>query len=86
MTYSGRHGEYRQNPLARQVTRRGHDRRYAIDATKIETELSWFPAETFETGFRKTVLWYLNNQQWIDNITSGAYREEETAPKQKLSA
>ena len=65
--------------------RRGHDRRYAIDATKIETELNWFPAETFETGFRKTVMWYLDNQQWIDNITSGAYREE-TAVKQKNAA
>lgn len=55
--------------------RPGHDRRYAIDATKIERELGWKPAETFETGIRKTVQWYLDNQAWVANITSGAYRE-----------
>lgn len=55
--------------------RPGHDRRYAIDATKIERELGWKPAETFETGIRKTVRWYLDNQAWVENVTSGAYRE-----------
>lgn len=55
--------------------RPGHDRRYAIDATKIENELGWKPAETFETGIRKTVNWYLDNQDWVRNITSGAYRD-----------
>jgi dTDP-glucose 4,6-dehydratase len=55
--------------------RPGHDRRYAIDATKLERELGWKPAETFETGIRKTVQWYLDNQEWVGNITSGAYRE-----------
>ena len=55
--------------------RPGHDRRYAIDATKIERELGWRPAETFETGIRKTVQWYLDNNDWTDNVTSGAYRE-----------
>ncbi|HLO63512.1 MAG TPA: dTDP-glucose 4,6-dehydratase [Azonexus sp.] len=55
--------------------RPGHDRRYAIDATKIERELGWKPAETFETGIRKTVRWYLDNQAWVANVTSGAYRE-----------
>lgn len=55
--------------------RPGHDRRYAIDAGKIERELGWRPAETFETGIRKTVLWYLDNQAWVRNVTSGAYRE-----------
>jgi dTDP-glucose 4,6-dehydratase len=55
--------------------RPGHDRRYAIDATKIERELGWKPAETFETGIRKTVRWYLDNQQWVQNVTSGAYRD-----------
>ncbi|HAQ26209.1 MAG TPA: dTDP-glucose 4,6-dehydratase [Pseudomonas sp.] len=55
--------------------RPGHDRRYAIDASKIERELGWVPAETFESGIRKTVRWYLDNQDWVDNITSGAYRE-----------
>ncbi|MBK7461628.1 MAG: dTDP-glucose 4,6-dehydratase [Betaproteobacteria bacterium] len=55
--------------------RPGHDRRYAIDATKIERELGWKPAETFETGIRKTVQWYLDNQPWVANVTSGAYRD-----------
>jgi dTDP-glucose 4,6-dehydratase len=54
--------------------RPGHDRRYAIDAGKIERELGWKPAETFETGIRKTVQWYLENQQWVANVQSGAYR------------
>lgn len=53
--------------------RPGHDRRYAIDASKIERELGWKPAETFETGIRKTVEWYLENQAWVQNVTSGAY-------------
>ncbi|MDO4682907.1 MAG: dTDP-glucose 4,6-dehydratase [Lautropia sp.] len=55
--------------------RPGHDRRYAIDADKIERELGWRPAETFETGIRKTVRWYLDNQDWVANVQSGAYRE-----------
>lgn len=55
--------------------RPGHDRRYAIDARKIERELGWKPAETFETGIRKTVQWYLDNPQWVANVQSGAYRE-----------
>ncbi|MDR6586831.1 dTDP-glucose 4,6-dehydratase [Herbaspirillum frisingense] len=55
--------------------RPGHDRRYAIDAGKIERELGWKPAETFETGIRKTVQWYLSNQEWVANVRSGSYRE-----------
>jgi len=55
--------------------RPGHDRRYAIDARKLERELDWRPAETFETGIRKTVEWYLANGEWVHNVTSGAYRE-----------
>ncbi|ADH86513.1 dTDP-glucose 4,6-dehydratase [Desulfurivibrio alkaliphilus AHT 2] len=55
--------------------RPGHDRRYAIDAGKIERELGWKPAESFATGIRKTVQWYLDHQGWVDNVTSGAYRE-----------
>ncbi|MFY9327258.1 MAG: dTDP-glucose 4,6-dehydratase [Georgfuchsia sp.] len=55
--------------------RPGHDRRYAIDASKIERELGWRPAETFESGIRKTVAWYLENQSWVANVQSGAYRE-----------
>ena len=54
--------------------RPGHDRRYAIDATKINRELGWKPAETFETGIRKTVQWYLDNQNWVHNVTSGTYQ------------
>ncbi len=67
------------NSYREQITyvadRPGHDRRYAIDASKIERELGWRPAETFETGIRKTVQWYLDNQAWITNVQSGAYRE-----------
>ena len=55
--------------------RPGHDRRYAIDATKIERELGWRPAETFTTGIRKTVRWYLQNPEWVRQVTSGSYRE-----------
>ena len=54
--------------------RLGHDRRYAIDASKIERELGWRPAETFESGIRKTVMWYLEHQGWVENVTSGNYR------------
>jgi len=66
-------------PYARLITyvtdRPGHDRRYAIDARKIERELGWRPAETFETGIRKTVQWYLSNEDWVARVQSGAYRE-----------
>jgi dTDP-glucose 4,6-dehydratase len=55
--------------------RPGHDRRYAIDASKIERELGWKPRETFETGIRKTVDWYLANEDWVQGVTSGSYRE-----------
>jgi dTDP-glucose 4,6-dehydratase len=54
--------------------RPGHDRRYAIDARKLERELGWKPAETFESGIRKTIIWYLDNPEWTHNVTSGAYR------------
>ena len=68
------HGSYRE-----QITfvrdRPGHDRRYAIDARKLERELNWKPAETFETGLRKTVEWYLENQEWVADVMSGAYRD-----------
>lgn len=56
--------------------RPGHDRRYAIDCSKIERQLGWTPLETAETGFRKTVRWYFENQDWIDHILSGTYRGE----------
>ncbi|KVO10033.1 dTDP-glucose 4,6-dehydratase [Burkholderia ubonensis] len=55
--------------------RPGHDRRYAIDATRIERELGWRPTETFETGLAKTVRWYLDNAKWVESVTSGAYRQ-----------
>jgi len=55
--------------------RPGHDRRYAIDAHKIERELGWRPRETFESGIRKTVRWYLENEQWVRDVTSGSYRQ-----------
>ena len=55
--------------------RPGHDRRYAIDARKIEQQLGWRPAETFETGIRKTVDWYLENAEWVTQVQSGAYRD-----------
>jgi dTDP-glucose 4,6-dehydratase len=55
--------------------RPGHDRRYAIDATKLETELGWRAEETFESGLKKTIRWYLDNQAWVDGVTSGSYRE-----------
>ncbi len=61
--------------LMRYVTDRpGHDRRYAIDARKIERELGWHPVESFETGLRKTVEWYLANSQWVEDVTSGHYQ------------
>ncbi len=67
------------NSYREQITyvtdRPGHDRRYAIDASKIERELGWKPAETFETGIRKTVAWYQENQSWVANVQSGTYRE-----------
>jgi dTDP-glucose 4,6-dehydratase len=55
--------------------RPGHDRRYAIDATKLERELGWKPDETFDSGIRKTIQWYLDNQNWVHNVTSGTYRD-----------
>ena len=55
--------------------RAGHDRRYAIDAGKIKDNLGWQPVETFETGLRKTVQWYLDHTDWVSSVTSGAYRQ-----------
>ncbi|GJG93470.1 dTDP-glucose 4,6-dehydratase [Cupriavidus pauculus] len=66
-------GSYRDQ-IAFVKDRPGHDRRYAIDARKLERELGWRPAETFETGLRKTVCWYLDNQAWVQDVVSGEYR------------
>ena len=64
---------------AEQITfvkdRPGHDRRYAIDASKIKLELGWCPAETFDSGIKKTVQWYLNNSAWVEGVVSGSYRD-----------
>ena len=64
-----------QNLIRFVKDRLGHDRRYAIDPQKIEHELGWKPQETFESGIRKTVAWYLDNQPWVQNVTSGSYRD-----------
>ena len=66
-------GSYRDQ-ISYVSDRPGHDRRYAIDAAKIGIELGWKPQETFESGIRKTVLWYLENQAWVSNVKSGAYK------------
>ena len=66
-------------PYSTQITyvkdRPGHDRRYAIDASKIQRDLGWQPAETFDTGIRKTIAWYLANPEWVAHVQSGAYRQ-----------
>ncbi len=61
--------------------RPGHDMRYAIDASKIERELNWVPQETFESGIRKTVQWYLNNKQWCQHVQDGSYQRERLGRK-----
>lgn len=68
------------SPYSEQITyvadRPGHDRRYAIDSSKMSAELNWTPVETFETGLRKTVQWYLDNQTWCQNVQDGSYQRE----------
>ena len=68
-------GRPRKDLITYVKDRPGHDRRYAIDARKIERELGWKPKETFETGLRKTVRWYVDNEKWVRDVTSGSYRQ-----------
>ena len=72
---AGSRGSPRRNLITFVKDRPGHDRRYAMDATKIERELGWRPAETFESGIRKTIQWYLEHEEWVRNVTSGGYRQ-----------
>jgi len=67
-------GKPYKEQIAYVTDRPGHDKRYAIDASKIKNELGWAPAETFETGIRKTVQWYLDHSEWVSQVQSGAYR------------
>lgn len=71
----GQNGSSRRELITFVKDRPGHDRRYAIDARKIERELGWRPAETFESGIRKTVNWYLEHESWVRDVTSGSYRK-----------
>ena len=70
----------KESKYSEQITfvtdRPGHDRRYAIDSSKMSNELNWTPVETFETGLRKTVQWYLDNQTWCQNVQDGSYQYE----------
>ena len=68
-------GQHYSTQITYVKDRPGHDRRYAIDASKIQRELGWKPAETFETGIRKTIAWYLANPDWVAHVQSGAYRQ-----------
>ena len=68
-------GKTYKNQITYVKDRPGHDQRYAIDASKLHNELRWKPAETFDSGIRKTVLWYLENQQWVQAVVSGSYRD-----------
>lgn len=64
-----------ENPIKFVTDRPGHDRRYAIDPTKIETELGWKPKYNFDTGIQQTIEWYISNQEWWNNILSGEYSQ-----------
>jgi len=70
-----RKGASRRELITFVKDRPGHDRRYAMNAGKIECELGWKPKETLQSGLRKTVGWYLENEEWVAEVTSGAYRQ-----------
>jgi dTDP-glucose 4,6-dehydratase len=72
---AGRRGAPRRSLITFVKDRPGHDRRYAMDASKIERELGWRPLETFASGIRKTVSWYLEHEEWVRDVTSGSYRQ-----------
>jgi dTDP-glucose 4,6-dehydratase len=72
---AGSRGSSRRSLITFVKDRPGHDRRYAMNASKLERELGWRPQETFETGIRKTVQWYLDNEEWVRDVTSGSYRQ-----------
>jgi dTDP-glucose 4,6-dehydratase len=83
------HGGSYRTQIVHVTDRMGHDRRYAIDAHKIQRELGWEPAETFETGIRKTVQWFLDNQAWVQDVQSGDYMrwlERNYSQRESLSA
>ena len=71
----GRAAGYSEKLITYVKDRPGHDRRYAIDATKINKELGWSPSVTFEEGLSQTIDWYLQNEEWLKNVTSGAYQQ-----------
>lgn len=73
--FAGKRATPRRGLITYVKDRPGHDRRYAMDARKIEKELGWRPKETFESGIRKTVRWYLENENWVRDVTSGTYRQ-----------
>ena len=76
--FSKNNEKSKKTPSSKQIRlisdRPGHDKRYAIDATKIKTELGWEPSLQFAEGLEKTIDWYLNNQDWLDSVTSGEYQ------------
>ena len=67
--------EVSENLIKYVKDRKGHDRRYGIDPQKIKNDLGWYPETTFEVGIKKTIRWYLDNEDWMKNITSGSYQE-----------
>jgi len=69
-------GRARESLIAFVADRPGHDRRYAIDASKLKNELGWAPTLTFEQGIERTVEWYLHNQTWVQRVLDGSYRLE----------
>jgi len=67
-------GGSRRDQITFVEDRPGHDRRYAIDSSKLERELGWTPRESFDTGIRRTIEWYIENPGWVDRVRSGEYR------------